>query len=302
MGRLEVMRLYRRIGFFALVFAFHVRRQLRVMTIDRKSIDESVDSSRKWQKRIASQIEWRLDFPFEPCAAGSACYHGGASIERLGCDVEKIEAQTQVINADVLDAWFPPSPKVETTLKSHLAWMIRTSPPTNALEIQSKIADVRRLSSMAVVMGAGSSDLIFRAFRQWLNRDSCVLLIKPCYAEYEFVCRKVIRCKVDQLELEAFDGFRLDRARILARLKAKAYDLVVVVNPNNPTGAFLRREYWMSYCLICPQDAAYGSTSATSTMWVRPSRWNRSQRQTQRLLSASRCPNVWHSADFVQAI
>ena len=34
-----------------------------------------------------------------------------------------------IVNADVLDAWFPPSPRVLSALEEHLPWLVRTSPP-----------------------------------------------------------------------------------------------------------------------------------------------------------------------------
>jgi histidinol-phosphate/aromatic aminotransferase/cobyric acid decarboxylase-like protein len=256
MGRRELMGLYQRIGFSgAGVRITSGDVDFELMTLHREAIDEALSCSQKWQNRMAQHIDWQFNFPFEPYSAGRACYHGGASIKLLGCDVAKVEAQTQVINADVLDAWFPPAPGVESLLKTHLSWMVRTSPPTNAQEIQAKIAAVRGLPGRSVVTGAGSSDLIFRAFRQWLDRDSRVLLIKPCYAEYEFVCRNVIGCQVDELVLEASDGYQLDREQLISRLRAQAYDLVVVVNPNNPTGAFLPQGFWHELAPDLPEGS-----------------------------------------------
>lgn len=247
MGRRQIMKLYRRIGFADLGVRIKSGEvEFLLMTVQRKSIDESIRRSEKGQRRMASQIDWNFDFPFEPHTGNDSCYHGGASIQLLGCDTEKIEAQTRVINADVLDAWFPVAPGAESALKDHLSWMVRTSPPTNAEEIRTKIAEHRGIPETSVVTGAGSSDLIFRALRHWLNRDSKVLLIKPCYAEYEYVCRNVIGCQVDQLDLEPTNRFCLEPDLLLSRLKAQVYDLVVVVNPNNPTGAFLPLEFWKS--------------------------------------------------------
>ena len=182
----------------------------------------------------------------------------------MGCDIQKIEDQTQVINADVLDAWFPPSPRAVRVLGEHLPWMMRTSPPTNAEEIRQKIAKARGVPVGSVVTGAGSSDLIFRAFQHWLDRESRVLLIKPCYAEYEYVCRNVIRCSVDSLELGASSGFQLDPDELVARLRGTAHDLVVIVNPNNPTGAFLPLEFWWALLPRLPN----GPRSGRPRLWI----------------------------------
>jgi hypothetical protein len=118
MGRREIMKLYQRIGF--------CDRGVRIqsgdvefflMTIDRKSLDDSIRGAERWRRRIAKQIDWRFDFPFEPTNVGATCYHGGQSIRAMGCDIKKIDDQTQVINADVLDAWFPPLPSSDSSAR-----------------------------------------------------------------------------------------------------------------------------------------------------------------------------------------
>jgi len=265
MGRREIMKLYQRIGF--------CDRGVRIqsgdvefflMTIDRKSLDDSIRGAERWRRRIAKQIDWRFDFPFDPTNVGATCYHGGQSIRAMGCDIKKIDDQTQVINADVLDAWFPPSPSAVRVLEEHVPWMMRTSPPTNAEEIRGKIAEARKIPLASVVTGAGSSDLIFRAFQHWLNRGSRVLLIKPCYAEYEYVCRNVIGCSVDSLELGISNGFQLEPNELVSRLRRRAYDLVVIVNPNNPTGAFLPREFWRALLPMLPS----GARSGCPRLWI----------------------------------
>jgi hypothetical protein len=40
------------------------------------------------------------------------CFHGGAFFKAIGVGFDNLDHRTQVINADVLDAWFAPSPKV----------------------------------------------------------------------------------------------------------------------------------------------------------------------------------------------
>jgi hypothetical protein len=56
----------------------------------------------------------------------------GAFFDGIGREFDNLGNVTRVINADVLDAWFPPSPKVIDTLRENLAWAARTSPPTES--------------------------------------------------------------------------------------------------------------------------------------------------------------------------
>jgi len=91
-----------------------------------------------------------------------------------------------------------------------------------------------------ILPGGGSSDLIFRALRQWLTPRSHALILDPTYGEYTHVLEKVIRCRVDRLTLDRSDGYAVNLDRLEAAL-ADRYELVVLVNPNSPTGRHIPR-------------------------------------------------------------
>ncbi|MFE7550044.1 aminotransferase class I/II-fold pyridoxal phosphate-dependent enzyme [Streptomyces gardneri] len=185
-------------------------------------------------ERLRAGLDWRLDVPFAPRADG--CEHGGAFFSAIGTDFRTLPRRHEVVPADVLDAWFPPSPDVRAVLSEDPGWAARTSPPTGAEGLLAEIAGVRGLPVDSLAVGAGSSDLIFRAFGRWLTPTSRVLLLDPSYGEYAHVTERVIGCRVDRLRLRREDGWVLDPARLAAATRSGRYDLVVVVNPNNPTG------------------------------------------------------------------
>jgi hypothetical protein len=56
----------------------------------------------------------------------------GAFFDGIGREFDNLQNINQVINVDVLDGWFPPSPKVVETLRETLAWAVRASPPTES--------------------------------------------------------------------------------------------------------------------------------------------------------------------------
>ncbi|MER5710667.1 aminotransferase class I/II-fold pyridoxal phosphate-dependent enzyme [Streptomyces sp. NPDC002122] len=185
-------------------------------------------------ERLRATLDWRLDVPFAPRADG--CEHGGAFFSAIGTDFRTLTRRHEVVAADVLDAWYPPSPAVRAVLTEDPGWAARTSPPTGAEGLLAEIAAVRGLPEESLVVGAGSSDLIFRAFGRRLTPASRVLLLDPSYGEYAHVTERVIGCRVDRLRLSREDGWLLDPARLAAATRSGKYDLVVVVNPNNPTG------------------------------------------------------------------
>ncbi|MFJ4832903.1 aminotransferase class I/II-fold pyridoxal phosphate-dependent enzyme [Streptomyces sp. NPDC088747] len=194
----------------------------------------TMDRFRTTLARLGSEVDWRLDMPFAPRPDG--CEHGGASFTAIGTDFRGLHRRHQIVAADVLDAWFPPAPGVRAALAEDPAWYARTSPPTGAEGLVAEIAAVRRLPVETVTVGAGSSDLIFRAFGHWLTPESRVLLTDPGYGEYAHVTERVIGCRVDRLRLRREEGWRIDPGRLAAAVGSGRYDLVVVINPNNPTG------------------------------------------------------------------
>lgn len=163
-------------------------------------------------------FQWRLPFPRR---AVVACHHGGQGLEPL---------DPQGISADVLDAWFPPAPAVLDAL-ALVARDVGITPHARCTDLLSALARTRGVDPAGVLLGAGSSDLIYRCFWTWLTPASHVLLLHPTYAEYEHVLR-AIGCRVTRLELSEDDGYALTPSRV----PPGRYDLVVLTNPNSPTG------------------------------------------------------------------
>jgi histidinol-phosphate/aromatic aminotransferase/cobyric acid decarboxylase-like protein len=67
-----------------------------------------------------------------------------------------------------------------------------------------------------------------------------VLILDPTYGEYAHVLERVIGCTVDRLALDREQDYAVNLAALEAAL-ADAYDLVVLVNPNSPTGRHVPR-------------------------------------------------------------
>jgi len=169
------------------------------------------------------------------------CFHGGAFFEAVGEGFETLYRSTEVINADVLDAWFPPAPPVVSAVQEYLPWLLKTSPPQDSKGLVQTIAQTRGVPADSIAVGAGSSSLIYLAFREWLTRESRVLLPDPTYGEYAHVLERVIGCRTERLPLARADGFRIDLDDLLRLVNQTRYDLVVLVNPNNPTGRLIPR-------------------------------------------------------------
>jgi hypothetical protein len=237
-GRREVLSLYRKAGLQPL----HRTAQSGAVTYDLLTavvadLRQSMARRKKMLGWLERRMEWRLSVPFQP---PSACGHGGAFFEAIGEDFRHLERARDIISADVLDAWFTPSPDVISALSQYLPSLLRTSPPTACTGMVRAIAQARKIPVECIVAAAGSAELIFLAFREWLDPNSRVLLLDPSYGEYAHVTEHIVRCPVDRFPLSPADNYELHLAALGSQLADVAYDLVVIVNPNSPTGTARR--------------------------------------------------------------
>ncbi|HWJ47987.1 MAG TPA: histidinol-phosphate transaminase [Candidatus Udaeobacter sp.] len=238
-GRREILSLYLKAGLKSLGCSAQsgaVTYELLTATV--ADLREEANRSTEVLHRLRSHAHWRLDMPFLPI---EACRHGGNSFEAVGEDFNDLGRSMNIINADVLDAWFPPSPQAIATLQDHLPFIMRTSPPTGCSGFIRAVARGRGVPAECVVPAAGSSELIFLAFREWLKPDSRVLLFDPSYGEYSHVTERVVGCRVDRLKLQREENYQLNPDVLEARVMDARYDLVVIVNPNSPTGQHVLR-------------------------------------------------------------
>jgi len=187
----------------------------------------------KYQK-LNNNVNWNMLFSFYP---PEPCYHGGEFFKAIGERLDELEKKEAIINADVLDAWFPPSPKVVKIVKKNLSWLLQTSPPTHSGGLIKAIAEKRGVNEANILPGAGSSDLIFLGMTHLLNSFSKVLILNPCYGEYGYVFKNIIKCSVTQFNLDSNENYSIDPDRLLVEIK-KDYDMIILVNPNNPTGIY----------------------------------------------------------------
>ena len=183
-------------------------------------------------------------------------FTGGAFFSAIGEDFGNLGRRHDIINADVLDAWFPPAPQVIRSLEAELPWLLRTSPPNDCGGLINEIAEARGVRPINILPGAGSSDLIFRALREWLDGESHVLIPDPTYGEYAHVLEGVIGCTVDRLALSPTEDFVVDPDRLRTALQDQ-YDLVVLVNPNSPTGQHVPRRVLESIIRQAPSATRF---------------------------------------------
>lgn len=233
-GRSEVLDMYLKLGFKSTGIKINVGKV--AFTLIHAKVEELNTFIEKNFKtfftKIKNRCKWSLaiDF-FKP----ANCYHGGAFFDAIGNEFDDLDKRKNIINADVLDAWFDPAPQIKDELQNHFTWIFKTSPPTDCSGMANEIAKARGIKSANVLPGSGSSDLIFLAFREWLSPKSRVLILDPTYGEYVHVLVNIIQCQVERINLLGVNNFKLDLDELI-KLSENNYDLIVIVNPNSPTG------------------------------------------------------------------
>jgi len=247
--RADLLNMYRKAGLKPLglsTVSGQVSYELAVASTE--DFEQVVANNRSVYEAIQQKIDWQLPYLF---FAPAACYHGGSFFKAIGEGLQTLDKATQIINADVLDAWFPPSPKVVTAIQENLKFLLQTSPPTHAEGLVKVIASSRGIHEQQILPGAGSSDLIFLSSPCFLNQNSKVLLLDPCYGEYIHVLEKVIHCKISRFNLYREKGFEVNSIDLLQEIK-KGYDMVILVNPNSPTGVHLSKHEMEDLLLQVP--------------------------------------------------
>ncbi len=238
-GRVEVLDMYTKLGFKAMnkvVQSGKVKFELLYGNVN--TLNTFIENNYKQLfLKLEKQCSWNLDITFfKP----TDCYHGGAFFDAIGNEFDDLSKRKKIINADVLDAWFDPSPKILKVFESNFSWLSKTSPPSNCEGMAKSIAKKRGVKVENILPGAGSSDLIFMAFREWLTSASRVLILDPAYGEYAHVLENIIGCKVDRFELVKENNYVVDTDALIVKSKNR-YDLIVLINPNSPTGQHISR-------------------------------------------------------------
>lgn len=179
-------------------------------------------------------------------------YHGGSFFNAIGNNFSDLERARDIISADVLDAWFDPSPRVLAKIQKHLAFTIRTSPPTQCDGLVETIANVRDVSKECIAVAGGSSDVMFNLFPRIVNEESHVLLLDPMYGEYAHIFEHVtVPKRLHRHLLRKEEGFKINAQFLAQDIAEKRPSLVVLVNPNSPTGLFWKSE---QIILLCEQS------------------------------------------------
>jgi histidinol-phosphate/aromatic aminotransferase/cobyric acid decarboxylase-like protein len=175
--------------------------------------------------------------------------HGGAFFGAIGESLRTLDRADDVISADVLDAWYEPSPRVLAAIEAHLPFLIKTSPPTHGEGLREVIAEVRGIKPENILLGAGTSSLMFLTLPQIIKPGDKVLVLDPSYGEYAHIVENVIGAELVRFELP-FPNLEPNLGDLMAA--ARNVDVAILVNPNSPTGQVIDQVAMNHVAWECP--------------------------------------------------
>ena len=106
-------------------------------------------------------------------------------------------------------------------------------PEPTAPELRRLIAEANGLDAENVLVGNGGDELIFDTLLAWGGPGRKVLDMPPTFTMYGIDAQTT---GTELITIPRLDDFSIDQAAVLDRVTQDDVDIVIVANPNNPTG------------------------------------------------------------------
>ncbi|MSO23453.1 MAG: aminotransferase class I/II-fold pyridoxal phosphate-dependent enzyme [Acidobacteria bacterium] len=142
-------------------------------------------------------------------------------------------------SANVNPLGLPPKASDRLAREAQNIGLLRQYPDWEASELRHVLSLKHGIAIDRLVIGAGASELIAASLRA-LKPRHCLCPI-PAFSEYHSVCQ-VSGCGFSPFPLDPARNFSLDVERLCHALGTGAYDLLILNNPHNPSGALLGSE------------------------------------------------------------
>ena len=126
-------------------------------------------------------------------------------------------------------------------------------PDPDYVELREKLAHLNKVDMSDIVLGNGATEIIF-LFMKVINPKK-ILIVSPTFGEYERAVKATEipgnlvdlsysngenkKIEIEYFELRESEDFKLNIGNLKNQLEKK-YDLLIICNPNNPTGKFLK--------------------------------------------------------------
>lgn len=115
----------------------------------------------------------------------------------------------------------------------------RWYPDNDAVNLKTKIGKLNKIDIENILIGNGSSELIELVMKTYLDYNESVVSFYPTFTMYK-IFTKVYSGKYYEMELD--DKFKLDIEKFIEFINNNNAKIVLISNPNNPTGTLIDRK------------------------------------------------------------
>jgi histidinol-phosphate aminotransferase len=124
---------------------------------------------------------------------------------------------------------FPPSQKVITAIREEAGDSLRRYPNPNAQKVRETFAEQNGLTPENIFVANGSDEIFTLLFRGFIEKEGLAAFCYPSYALY-YTMAEANGIKYEKINFDQDFNVPFDK------LLKKKYDMVILCNPNNPTG------------------------------------------------------------------
>lgn len=149
---------------------------------------------------------------------------------------------------------FPPSDKVLKAINDAVNSNLRRYPDAQCTRLRETFAEQHGLAPENVFAGNGSDEIFTLIFRGLVEKNGIAAFPYPSYSLYDTLAQSN-GVKYEKINLDS--SLNADMARFLE----KPYNMVIIANPNNPTGTFVEsgkiEQFLKSFSGLLVVDEAY---------------------------------------------
>lgn len=112
-------------------------------------------------------------------------------------------------------------------------------PDSDATILRQKLAGYYGCKSNNIMVGNGSSDMINLVINGFCEMEDSVLSFTPSFSMYENYC---VMAGANLVKLASNEDFSVDITKLVDKAKEIKPKIVIICNPNNPTGYYLEKK------------------------------------------------------------
>lgn len=184
-----------------------------------------------------------------------------------GGDLDVIEQKYNIPKEKIIDFSGNINPlgisnKIENVIKNNIN-VITTYPDKNYNNLKKSIANYCDCSENNIIVGNGATEIISLFIKNLAPKNA--IIISPSYSEYERELKNN-NCNITFFDLKEEEDFLLNINNLL-NIIDNTIDLIVLCNPNNPTGTAINNEQIkiiLEKCKFLMIDETYAEFSSKS--------------------------------------